>query len=458
MLQVPVNFNPRWYQLELFQAMDGIKDKPETKCKNALIVWHRQTGKDKTCFAYMCKEAARVSGSYVYAFPDHKIAERDLWKQIDRDGFRILDHMPKEIAKFNNSKMIIAVNNGPIQSHIYVVGYDRNPDILRGMTLKGLVVSEAAFCPALKLFLDAAGESLRQNDGWMILNSTPNGRNEFYDYYIRACNSPAWFCSLKQSYDRTKDGYTGIVTKEQITELREVQGHTEQFIQQEVGCNFNVGATGAYYIENVDLAKKQGRISSFPYDQNYLVDTFWDIGKSDDTVIWFTQQVGHSIHIIDYYENRGKDPDHYAKVLAEKNYLYNVHYLPHDAKHDTFTGCAKDILEHWFSLFNISTETRVMEKLQKKQDGINLVRNRFRLYHFNSINQDVAKGLRRIENYKRKYNRLTGKFSEDPDKDGNDHAADALVVEAQHTPFISQSWLEPKKHIKVNSKFDPWKL
>ncbi len=55
----------------------------------------------------------------------------------------------------------------------------------------------------------------------------------------------------------------------------------------------------------------------------------------DTTAIWFTQDVGREIHIIDYHEDSGEGLDHYKHNIldawtTEKGYHYGVHGAPHD--------------------------------------------------------------------------------------------------------------------------------
>lgn len=60
------------------------------------------------------------------------------------------------------------------------------------------------------------------------------------------------------------------------------------------------------------------------------IDTYWDLGVSDSTTIWFIRQVGDEFHIVDYYENSGERLNHYIKVLKDKGYKYAKHVAPHD--------------------------------------------------------------------------------------------------------------------------------
>ena len=78
------------------------------------------------------------------------------------------------------------------------------------------------------------------------------------------------------------------------------------------------------------ICMRLARITNVPYDPSVRVDTFWDLGVNDSTVIWFVQKVGRAVHIIDFYENRGEGLPHYVKVLQDKGYLYGEHNAPHD--------------------------------------------------------------------------------------------------------------------------------
>ena len=58
-VDIPHNFNPRKYQLPLLKALDD-------GAKRALIVWHRRSGKDKTCWNYLIKKAVGDVRAYFY--------------------------------------------------------------------------------------------------------------------------------------------------------------------------------------------------------------------------------------------------------------------------------------------------------------------------------------------------------------------------------------------------------
>lgn len=86
------------------------------------------------------------------------------------------------------------------------------------------------------------------------------------------------------------------------------------------------GAVFGDELKRVDL---DGRICPVAYDPSQPVHTFWDVGL-DTTAIWFVQGVAMQIRLIDYYENKGKGIDHYARHLQSLGYIYGNHWLPWD--------------------------------------------------------------------------------------------------------------------------------
>src|SRR5260370_13315556 len=128
-----------------------------------------------------------------------------------------------------------------------------------------------------------------------------------------------------------------------IQEDRE-EGMSEQMIQQEYYCDFEGAIEGAYYADQLSLARKNGRIRLVPYDPDFLVDTAWDLGVDDATAIGFSQTIYDQCRWIDYYEHSGVGLEHYVKVLREQEYVYGRHYAPHDMKVKEF-GSGKTRVE-----------------------------------------------------------------------------------------------------------------
>jgi len=91
---------------------------------------------------------------------------------------------------------------------------------------------------------------------------------------------------------------------------------------------------GSFYSDLMSIALKEGRVElehDEIYDDTVRVYTFWDLGVGNETAIWFVQFVGDAIRLIDYYAASGQGMAALSRVLDEKPYHYQEHWLPHDA-------------------------------------------------------------------------------------------------------------------------------
>lgn len=451
-ITIPYNFSPRDYQLELFRAMDGELGKPDTKKSRALLRWHRRAGKDKACWCYLIKQAAQVAGNYFYVFPTKTMARQALWENIDSKGFKLLDHVPKEfIKRLSNQEMLMELNNG---STIRVLGYDKDPDSIRGIACKGVVFSEFAFSDpdSYKTMIPA----LRESQGWAIFNSTPNGRNHFYDLWNQVVQSPRWFCSMLQTYWPDRPGYSGLIPHNDFPHIIQEEGLSPEDVEREYGVSFNSGMQGAYYSDQIDRAYAEGRVKDFLFDDTLEVDTFWDLGVDDSTAVWFRQKQGNKLVFIDYLEDSGKELAFYIKALEAKGYRYGTHYLPHDAKQRSLqTGSdTAEIFEQLCRNYKINDNIWVLERLPV-QDGINAVRTRFPRYFFDSTK--CIEGLKRLELYHRRFDKRRNVFLKEPIHDGNSHAADAIRMEAISEDIRNDQFMfNMKKGPEVLRDYDIW--
>jgi len=421
-IRVPYNyFTPRPYQIEVFQAL-------EKGTRRILLNWARQLGKDTTCFCAMVMAAMRRPGNYFYIFPTREAARRAVWEKIDSDGKELLSVIPQQVLmRKSDQEMALKIQSIGGISTIRFVGLDYNPDAIRGITPAGVCLSEFAYQDPEAYF--ALSPALRQHkDAWVIFNSTPQGKNHFYDMYINNLDNPGWYVSTKQIMFPNKDSYVPYIKS--VEELRSIQseeGRSDEAMAQEYGCSFDIGALGSIYADLLETARKEKRISQFIPDNTLWVDTFWDIGYNDPTAIWFRQTVGNAEIFVDFWEGNGRDIPQIVQVLESKGYKYRTHYLPHDASHNkpgmvvTFQELLDTIL-HQSSLLSPGN-TVVCPKLPV-QDGINGVRSRFSRFCFNE--GLCREGLRKLDNYHRRYDPKYKVFTKEPVHDDNSHAADAI--------------------------------
>jgi hypothetical protein len=169
----------------------------------------------------------------------------------------------------------------------------------------------------------------------------------------------------------------------------------------------------------MNKAKEDGRITNLPYEPNLLVDTWWDLGVNDTTAIWFTQQHGNEIRIIDYLEDSGRGLDSYIKELKEKPYIYGNHNAPHDIRVREFTSGR--------SRYDIAWDLGIRFDMVPNipvTDGINAVRSIFHKCIFDETN--CKKGLLALTNYKKQFDEIRNCFKDKPLHDWSSNGADAF--------------------------------
>lgn len=452
-ITIPDGYTPRPYQEELFRYMDTKLADPNTHEAKALLVWPRQVGKDTSCFSYMVKQAARVSGNYFYIFPTREEAKRALWNKVMDDGRKLLEVLPKHAVKsILRQEMFIELNHDVlgVNSTIQIVGLDFNPDAIRGVTPQGVVFSEFAFSDfeVYKNLLAA----MRRKGCWQIINSTPNGRNHFYRLYEGARKSDNWFVSHLQGLWPDRDNYLHIHDQKYFTDQIDEGMTTWEDLEREYGCSFSTGMKGAYYVDQIEQAYHTGRIGDYAYDDTAKVYTYWDLGVDDSTAVWFVQKIGNKIVFIDYLEESSKDLQYYVKALEMKGYQYGAHYLPHDANQRSIqTGnTTARMFEEILASNNVDGYVYINERLPV-QHGINAVRSRFSRYHFDAARCDA--GLKKLELYHRRYDKKRETFLQEPVHDYTSHAADALRMEAISEDIRNDGFYKVNK-ITVVSDFD----
>ncbi len=443
-ITMPYCFEPRDYQLKIYQSLDS-------GCKRQFLRWCRRTGKDLTSINYLFKSMLERVGNYYYILPEYSQGRKAIFEGKTKEGRAYIDHMPKQLIKgnINKNEMKFETVNGSL---FRIVGGDNYNTSIVGTGFAGCVISEYALQdPELMDFLRPI---LRESEAWIIVNGTPRGQNHMYKLEQSILGNPSWNVSVIQAMWPDRENYhDGIATTEQIQADMD-EGMALEKAEQEYGVSYTAGVHGAYYADCIAKARKENRIGNFPHDDNKWVDTFWDIGKSDSTSIWFRQQDGTRLTWIDFHEDSNKNPVEYVKILQEKGYNYRTHYLPHDANHDNFSGCAKTIIRNCLNSAGISSDVVIAPKPNHKLEAINAVRSRFSRYYFDLAN--CADGLTKLSLYHRKYDKINQVFMEQPVHDFCSHAADAMSTEALTGDMNEDEMYNNNGNVKIISDFNPW--
>lgn len=184
-----------------------------------------------------------------------------------------------------------------------------------------------------------------------------------------------------------------------------------------------VALEGAVYARELREATEEGRIRKGPiFERAKPVHTFWDLGRSDLTAIWFAQIVGFEHRVIGYYSANGYDLTHYLEVLQarglEKHYVYGTHWLPHDADHKLL-GMQRTIRQQ---MLDAGHRVRITASLPVVE-GINAARTLFPTCYFDEA--ECAEGLNALRYYHYAVNDL-GTRSKNPVHDWSSNGADAF--------------------------------
>ncbi len=184
---------------------------------------------------------------------------------------------------------------------------------------------------------------------------------------------------------------------------------------------------GDYYKRELEQVRAQGRICRIP-TLDVPVNTFWDIGNSDGCAVWFHQRVGMEDRFIGYYEAHGETLAHYAKELQGRGYLFNKHFMPHDADHKRLSDTNKSVREMMEGLGLRNIE--IVPVITDLNAGIQITRSHFASAYFDA--EGCKLGIKRLENYRKRFSTKDNRWIDEPNKaNGSSEAADSFRQWAQ---------------------------
>lgn len=419
-------WRPRHYQMPAWRAL-------ENGCKRLALAWHRRAGKDDLCLHWAACAAMQRVGAYWHMLPQHNQARKAIWDAVNpKTGRRRIDDaFPPEIrATTREQDMFIRLKNGATWQ---VVGSDTY-NALVGSPPVGVVFSEYALAdPSAWAFLRPI---LAENNGWALFISTPRGRNHFARMIEYAKSDADWFGQVL-TVDDTQAIAQDIIERER-RELTAERGHVEAeaIIQQEYYCSFEAAIPGAYYGYLMTEAERKGRISTdIRWDKDRPVMTAWDLGIGDSTAIWFFQQSGDSVRVIDYLEGSGVGLQWYADQLRARpyKYAYTAALLPHDAGVSEL-GTGKRRVD---VLAEMGVRGRILPRTSL-DDGIQAVRSLLPRCYFSAqpipvngeseadAKQRMDRGLDALRQYQREWSDSLMTFRDKPLHDWTSHPADAF--------------------------------
>jgi phage terminase large subunit len=420
-IELPYRWKPRSYQRRAVEAFnDGVR--------RLALVYHRRAGKDEIAMRMTVNAAHERIGSYYHCAPTITQGKRIIWNAINprTNKRRLYDALPELlIEKENGTDLRVKMTCG---SQWYVTGSD-NYNSLVGESGLGYVFSEWALAdPRAWAFTQPI---IEENGGYAFFVYTPRGKNHGYSTLQALRQDPDAFTEILTVDD------TGVFKQDQLdrilTSLKIEYGdqYGQALFEQEYYCSFDAAVMGTVYGEFIARAEREGRLVACVslYDPFLPVHTAWDLGFGDSTSIWFFQETGGEIRLIDFHENHGQAPAYYTDFLKKKArerfFIYGDHFLPHDAANKLLAAGGKSIYEQFAA-------EGVHCKILPSTSNANYIaatRSIFGKFWFDLGR--VEEGLNRLRDYKYKYNEKTKVFSSEPDHNYASHAADAFKLIAQ---------------------------
>ena len=223
------------------------------------------------------------------------------------------------------------------------------------------------------------------------------------------------------------------------------------------GGGYQIVSEGSYYAKLIAQAEREGRIGLFPYHTGQVVKTSWDIGVDDFTAVWFIVDDGTRATVVDYYEASGDGadgviaacmPEVFIPPLMDDQYInwraddalaalgrdvpfrYAQHFLPHDIRMREWGAGARSRVEtvQALGLRNIRKGVPI-----NPAERIAAARRLLPAVRFNDTPR-VQQGLKRLRQYRRKFNTTLQSFTT-PEHDDNSHGADAFGEYAVNCPI-----------------------
>jgi len=375
----------------------------------ACLVAHRRAGKTVAAINDIIRAAIMSKSQYPlfgYIAPYRSQAKSVVWDY--------LKHFAAPLVKSSNeSDLMVELING---AKIRLFGAD-NADAMRGLGFDGVYLDEYGdFKPSV--WGNVIRATLSDKQGWAVFGGTPKGKNQFWSIYETANRSKGEWFVLKLPASQS-----GLLLDSEL-KAAAAQISDDQY-QQEYECSFDAALLGAYWGNELRDAELEGRITSVPHDRNVPVHTSWDLGRRDDTAIWWYQVIRGEVHIIDYFAISGANIAEIAQVLLNKPYKYGIHHLPHDAKAKTLAS-ERSVIEQLADFLGIGNMTIVPNL--SVQDGIQAVRMALPYCYFDA--EKCYEGVEALKQYQREYDEDKKAFRASPRHDWTSHPADAFRMMA----------------------------
>ena len=219
-------YRPYKFQKDLLNKFSDTMESNDTK-RNHIVIAPRQCGKTTLAAIYVLWYAL-FNNDKCIGITANKLAQA---KEILIRVKEIYEHLPDylKVKLVKNTKDYIRFENGT-----YIFASAMNYSCVCGKALDLLIFDEMAFCePAtLDQFMKCIFPTQASRaKGQMILISTPNGDNAFYEIYSKALEG-------KSSFIASKIQYNDIPGRNETWKKKIIRDYGIRFFEQEYNSSF----------------------------------------------------------------------------------------------------------------------------------------------------------------------------------------------------------------------------
>jgi hypothetical protein len=267
----------------------------------------RRAGKSVVSRMWILKAATETPGLYWVVSPNYKQSKMIHWREI-------LKEVPGDwIKKKNEVELSITLQNGSV---IELKGAE-NPDSLRGVKLRGLVIDEIASIRNWDwLWQEVLRPTLTDYEAPAIFISTPKGFNHFYDLYQQGSQEDESYKSWKfTSYDNPS------IPKGEIDQAKKEM--SDDYFHQEYLADFRK-YTGLVY---KDFDRDTHVIDPIDIPESWTVYGGVDFGSTNPTVyLWIAVDGDENWYVFDEHYESGQTIDYHAGLINSRKHKSVVCY------------------------------------------------------------------------------------------------------------------------------------
>lgn len=405
----------------------------------------RRAGKSVLSRMVILQWATKTPGLYWIVSPTYRQSKQIHWRDL-------LKEVPKSwVEKKNEVDLSIHLKNGSI---IELKGAE-NPDALRGVKLRGLIIDEIATIRNWNwLWSEVLRPTLTDYESPALFISTPKGFNHFHELYLQGIkDNPVIKSWVFTSYDNP------FVPKTEIDQARKEL--TEETFGQEYLAQFKSYVGLVYKLFDRALHV----IPPFDISESWTIYRAIDFGSTNPTAcLWIAVDRDDNWFVIDEYYDVGQTIDRHTGIILSNKYSRNVantfgdpsgaQWIKEFSDRGLYvTPANKEISTTYSKWVNLGIE-RVQEKLKIRWGHfVNALGKKDVPSLF--VFENCENLIREFELYRwREKSVVAAQDLNEPDtpEKANDHALDALryfAVSYQRSPSVS---------VTSQWKDDAWKI